>query len=59
VVENKIMSSRLVLRVMDKVSSELDDLRLRMQLPGKHRRSDRLMTSCAQKCWCWCWWSNG
>lgn len=31
VVENKIISSRLVLRVMDKVSSELDDLRLRIR----------------------------
>ena len=32
VVENKILASRLVLRVMDKVSSELDDLRLRIRL---------------------------
>ena len=31
VVENKILASRLVLRVMDKVSSELDDLRLRIR----------------------------
>ena len=31
VVENKIISSRLVLRVMDKVSAELDDLRLRIR----------------------------
>ncbi len=31
VVENKIIASRLVLRVMDKVSSELDDLRLRIR----------------------------
>ena len=31
VVENKILASRLVLRVMDKVSSELDDLRLRIK----------------------------
>ncbi len=30
-VENKILASRLVLRVMDKVSSELDDLRLRIR----------------------------
>jgi len=32
VVENRILASRLVLRVMDKVSSELDDLRLRIRL---------------------------
>ncbi len=32
VVENKILASRLVLRVLDKVSSELDDLRLRVRL---------------------------
>ena len=31
VVENKILASRLVLRVMDKVSAELDDLRLRIK----------------------------
>ena len=31
VVENKILASRLVLRVMDKVSAELDDLRLRIR----------------------------
>ena len=31
VVENKILASRLVLRVMDRVSSELDDLRLRIR----------------------------
>ncbi len=31
VVENKILASRLVLRVIDKVSSELDDLRLRIK----------------------------
>ena len=31
VVENKILASRLVLRVMDKVSTELDDLRLRVK----------------------------
>lgn len=31
VVENKILASRMVLRVMDKVSSELDDLRLRIR----------------------------
>ncbi|MEO7940880.1 MAG: DUF1631 family protein [Burkholderiaceae bacterium] len=31
VVENKILASRLVLRVLDKVSSELDDLRLRIR----------------------------
>ncbi|MCY7307357.1 MAG: DUF1631 domain-containing protein [Rhodoferax sp.] len=31
VVENKILASRLVLRVMDKVSTELDDLRLRIR----------------------------
>ncbi len=31
VVENKILASRLVLRVMDKVSSELDDLKLRVR----------------------------
>ena len=31
VVENKILASRLVLRVMDKVSNELDDLRLRIR----------------------------
>lgn len=31
VVENKIISSRLVLRVMDKVNTELDDLRLRIR----------------------------
>ena len=31
VVENKILASRLVLRVMDKVSAELDDLRLRVR----------------------------
>ncbi len=31
VVENKILASRMVLRVMDKVSAELDDLRLRIR----------------------------
>ena len=31
VVENKILASRLVLRVMDKVNTELDDLRLRIR----------------------------
>ena len=31
VVENKILASRLVLRVMDKVNAELDDLRLRIR----------------------------
>ena len=31
VVENRILASRLVLRVMDKVSSERDDLRLRIR----------------------------
>ncbi|MEO6624794.1 MAG: DUF1631 family protein [Burkholderiaceae bacterium] len=31
VVEHKIIASRLVLRVMDKVSAELDDLRLRIR----------------------------
>ncbi len=31
VVENKILASRLVLRVMDKVSTELEDLRLRIR----------------------------
>jgi len=31
VVENKILASRLVLRILDKVSSELDDLRLRIR----------------------------
>ncbi len=31
VVENKILASRLVLRVMDKVSAEFDDLRLRIR----------------------------
>ncbi len=31
VVENKILASRLVLRIMDKVSAELDDLRLRIR----------------------------
>jgi hypothetical protein len=32
VVENKILASRLVLSVMEKVSSQLDDLRLRVKL---------------------------
>ncbi|MBK6592580.1 MAG: DUF1631 family protein [Burkholderiales bacterium] len=31
VVENKILASRMVMAVMDKVSSQLEDLRLRMQ----------------------------
>ena len=31
VVENKILASRLVMAVMDKVNSQLEDLRLRMQ----------------------------
>ena len=31
VVENKILASRLVLRVLDKVSTELDDVRLRIR----------------------------
>ena len=45
VVENKILASRLVLRIMDKVSSELDDLRLRIRhLEGSENmdRSDIL-----------------
>ncbi|MBL8338498.1 MAG: DUF1631 domain-containing protein [Rhodoferax sp.] len=41
VVENKIISSRLVLRVMDKVSSELDDLRLRVRFLENTDELDR------------------
>jgi len=41
VVENKIISSRLVLRVMDKVSSELDDLRLRIRFLENTDELDR------------------
>ena len=41
VVENKILASRLVLRVMDKVSSELDDLRLRIRLLEDSEDLDR------------------
>ena len=41
VVENKIISSRLVLRVMDKVSAELDDLRLRIRFLENTEELDR------------------
>ena len=41
VVENKILASRLVLRVMDKVSTELDDLRLRIRHVEDSRDLDR------------------
>ena len=41
VVENKIISSRLVLRVLDKVSSELDDLRLRIRFLENTDELDR------------------
>lgn len=41
VVENKIIASRLVLRVMDKVSSALDDLRLRIKLLEERDDLDR------------------
>jgi hypothetical protein len=41
VVENKIISSRLVLRVMDKVSGELDDLRLRIRFLEHTEELDR------------------
>jgi hypothetical protein len=41
VVENKILASRLVLRVMDKVSSELDDLRLRIRYLENSDELDR------------------
>ncbi len=41
VVENKILASRLVLRVMDKVSSELDDLRLRVRYLEGSEELDR------------------
>ena len=41
VVENKIISSRLVLRVMDKVSAELDDLRLRIRFLENTDELDR------------------
>jgi hypothetical protein len=41
VVENKILASRLVLRVMDKVSSELDDLRLRIRILEDSDELDR------------------
>jgi Protein of unknown function (DUF1631) len=41
VVENKIISSRLVLRVMDKVSGELDDLRLRIRFMENTDELDR------------------
>lgn len=40
-VENKIISSRLVLRVMDKVSTELDDLRLRIRFLENTDELDR------------------
>ncbi len=41
VVENKILASRLVLRVMDKVSAELDDLRLRIKYLENSEDLDR------------------
>ncbi|MEO8857995.1 MAG: DUF1631 family protein [Burkholderiaceae bacterium] len=41
VVENKIIASRLVLRVMDKVSSALDDFRLRIKVLEERDDLDR------------------